>query len=176
MALKPRDPLLAFARAFITVSLWLTGVITGLLALLVPAVLLGGARILIKVSSRAAVIDNNETLGMIAGLLMLLAVIGALIFLFLVRLRRVIDTVTQGDPFVPANAERLAQMGWLVLATQALAFPAGTIGALLAMRFEKVHIGFGVSLGAILLALILFILARVFRTGAQMREELEGTV
>ena len=32
------------------------------------------------------------------------------------------------------------------------------------------------STNGLLLALVLFILARVFRTGAKMREDLEGTV
>jgi hypothetical protein len=36
--------------------------------------------------------------------------------------------------------------------------------------------GGGISFGGFLLALVLFILARVFRKGTEMREELEGTV
>jgi hypothetical protein len=37
-------------------------------------------------------------------------------------------------------------------------------------------VDFGLSFGGVLLALVLFILARVFRKGAEMRAELEGTV
>ncbi len=38
------------------------------------------------------------------------------------------------------------------------------------------YIDVGVSFSGVLLALILFVLARVFGQGAQMRDELEGTV
>ena len=40
----------------------------------------------------------------------------------------------------------------------------------------KIDTDFGFDGGGILLILILFILARVFRHGAAMREDLEGTV
>ena len=41
---------------------------------------------------------------------------------------------------------------------------------------HEVGSGDGFSLTGILMVLILFILARVFKRGAEMREELEGTV
>jgi hypothetical protein len=44
------------------------------------------------------------------------------------------------------------------------------------LTLKDADFDFGVSLGGLLLALTLFILARVFRQGAAMREDLEGTV
>ena len=38
------------------------------------------------------------------------------------------------------------------------------------------HDSDGLSMGAIILTLVLFVLARVFRTGAEMQDDLEGTV
>jgi MFS family permease len=97
---------------------------------------------------------------------------------FVVRLRQIIDTVGEGDPFQAANGERLTRMAWLALIGQILAMIAGAIGG-----WIHVHGGHGrfdldvdVSLTGFFIAVLLFILARVFRKGAEMRDELEGTV
>ncbi|MEL1251580.1 DUF2975 domain-containing protein [Aurantiacibacter gilvus] len=109
-----------------------------------------------------------------------LAIVASL-FVFFGKLRRIIATVGEGDPFVPANADRLNQMGWLMLGVRLLMFPAMALGTWLASyadEMEDVHFSIegGLDLSGILLVIILFILARVFRHGAAMREDLEGTV
>ncbi|MEE4317967.1 MAG: DUF2975 domain-containing protein [Erythrobacter sp.] len=104
------------------------------------------------------------------------------LFLFFGKLRAVIDTVGEGDPFIPANAERLSMMAWLLLATQLLTWPLIAFGLMLAewaQELDEVDISFeadGFDLTGILMVLVLFILARVFRHGAAMRADLEGTV
>jgi hypothetical protein len=97
---------------------------------------------------------------------------------FVVRLRQIIDTVGQGDPFVADNAWRLTRMAWLALIGQLLAIAAGLIGGWIQAHGGegKFDLEFNVSLAGVFLALVLFILARVFRKGAEMRAELEGTV
>ncbi len=97
---------------------------------------------------------------------------------FVVRLRQIIDTVGQGDPFVADNASRLTHMAWLALIGQILAIAAGMIGGWIQTHGGRgsFDLEFNVSLSGIFLAIILFILARVFRKGAEMRAELEGTV
>ena len=67
-------------------------------------------------------------------------------------------------------------MGWLVVGIEVLSIPAGVAAHFVTTHFHKDHVEIGLSLGGVLLALVLFILARVFREGAAMREELEGTV
>lgn len=104
-----------------------------------------------------------------------------MLFLFFRYLRRIIDTVGNGDPFAPENGDRLARMGWLILGVQLVTIPAAFIGAYLASfadEVENLHISIdgGFDAEGILLAIVLFILARVFRHGAAMREDLEGTV
>lgn len=119
---------------------------------------------------------------MVGVMLIGLAIVGAL-FVFFGRLRAIINTVSEGDPFVPVNAERLSLMAWLMLGVQALvlaAIPFALQLADFARQFGEdadIHIeGGGFDLSGILLVIILFILARVFRHGAAMREDLEGTV
>ena len=117
----------------------------------------------------------------LAGLLLLGLTILAALFVFFGKLRAIIDTVGQGDPFAPANAERLNLMAWLLLATQILFLPTAGLGLLVAkwvdeIEHQKITIDAGFDLTGLLMVLILFILARVFRHGAAMREDLEGTV
>jgi hypothetical protein len=117
----------------------------------------------------------------IAGLMLVGLVLVCLLFVFFGRLRKIIATVGEGDPFQPENAERLSQMGWLMLACQLLAIPAVPLGMHLAHFFSQFRemefkMDSDLDISGILLTIILFILARVFRHGAAMREDLEGTV
>ncbi len=110
-----------------------------------------------------------------------LAIVAAL-FVFFRKLREIINTVSDGDPFAPANSGRLHQMAWLMLAVQLLVLPAIPFALQLAKVGEEVgedlgvNVDGGLDLSGILLVIILFILARVFRHGAAMRADLEGTV
>lgn len=101
---------------------------------------------------------------------------GVCAFRWLRQLRRIIDSVGLGDPFVPVNADRLANMGWLTVGIEALAFPAGAVAHFLTTHLNRSHIEIGFSLSGVLMALVLFILARVFREGARLKADLEGTV
>jgi hypothetical protein len=67
-------------------------------------------------------------------------------------------------------------MAWLSIAVQLAALAAGALTMWLEEATKEVQANFDVSIGGILLPLVLFILARVFRRGTEMREELEGTV
>lgn len=94
----------------------------------------------------------------------LLAVVGW----FLRLLWQIVGTVAAGSPFAGVNAKRLTRMGWLALLLMAMSL------------VQKIALDTSETLsdpsGSLLLALTLFILARVFRQGAAMREDLEGTV
>jgi hypothetical protein len=68
-------------------------------------------------------IQDIPTLPLAGVLLIGLAIVSAL-FLFFGRLRAIINTVSEGDPFAPANSERLSQMAWLLVAVQLLVLPA----------------------------------------------------
>ena len=114
-------------------------------------------------------------------LLAVAALLGLLIY-FLQLLWRIIGSVGEGDPFVPENADRLNRMGWVGVAGNVLALMTGGLVTWIAgiaqdlgedVQFDG-EVGF--EGGGLLLILVLFILARVFRKGTEMREELEGTV
>lgn len=108
-----------------------------------------------------------------------------LVFFFFGKLRAIISSVADGEPFVPENADRLNAMAWLLTALQvakpvlgAAALPVAKWAS--AIESEDLHISTdfstGIDLTSILVVVVLFILARVFRHGAAMRDDLEGTV
>ncbi|WP_301752011.1 DUF2975 domain-containing protein [uncultured Erythrobacter sp.] len=119
--------------------------------------------------------------GSVLWLLLVVLAMVALIFLFFGKLRGIIDTVAEGDPFVPENADRLNAMAWLQIGIYILGLVAAAAGMMVvdwAGQFADVEIdgSLDLDLPNVLMVLVLFILARVFRQGAAMRDDLEGTV
>jgi uncharacterized protein YqhQ len=104
----------------------------------------------------------------------------AAMFVFFGKMRTLIESASKGDPFIPDNARRLNAMAWLLLSSQVLTV---IVGELRVFAFSLIdpqsESTFDISpndLAGFLIVLVLFILARVFRHGAAMREDLEGTV
>jgi hypothetical protein len=92
------------------------------------------------------------------------------------RLLAIVDTVRAGDPFVAANADRLQVIAWVLLALQLLSMVIGGVAKAISTPAHPLHLDAGLSISGWLAVLLTFILARVFAAGAQMREDLEGTV
>lgn len=119
----------------------------------------------------------SEAFGL-AGLMAVLAVALWLSSRFFALLSQIIQTVGDGDPFIEENANRLTSMGVINLVLCGLSLVAA--GGIFA--FTKVYdvivedLTLDVAIESLFLALLLFILARVFRHGAAMRANLEGTV
>ncbi|HEY8604914.1 DUF2975 domain-containing protein [Tsuneonella suprasediminis] len=146
------------------------------LTIAIPVVLIFGSS-----ATGAGGLPADFPLWALAAVMAVGLIIVALMFGFFDRLRRIIGTVGQGDPFQPENATRLSQMGWLIVGAQLMVIPAGILAAVIAPfadKMDNVHftIDGGFDAEGILLAIVLFILARVFRHGAAMRDDLEGTV
>lgn len=97
-------------------------------------------------------------------------------YLVLKRLLAIVGTVRAGAPFVAANASRLQNIAWTLLALQVLGLVIGAIVKALNTPAHPIHINAGVSVNGWLAVLLTFVLARVFAEGALMREDLEGTV
>ncbi|NNC47203.1 MAG: DUF2975 domain-containing protein [Sphingomonas sp.] len=114
----------------------------------------------------------------IIGFIAMLLVALALVAWFLRLAWQLIASVEIGDPFHEDNADRLRSMGWLTLVIQLLVTGATLIGRWMGTFVEGVDapLEIGVQGTGFLLPLILFILARIFRLGTQMRADLEGTV
>ena len=172
-----QDPLLAGARVFLTLLIVVMLVIMAGLILGIPALLLYRDTLLAELNQQYGnTAGRYDLVWAFVGMMAVLLAIVAMGWRFLVLLRRIVDSVSVGDPFLPANGERLRQMGWLTLAAQVATIPAAVIGRWVSHLLEDADFDFDITLGGLLLTVTLFILARVFRRGAEMREELEGTV
>jgi hypothetical protein len=102
----------------------------------------------------------------------------ALVLFILRALRRVVASARVGDPFIEANAAELVRVAWLLLGViviDALIKPIIYLLATAAMR-AKVHDTVHISLIGLFAALLIFVLAQIFRRGSEMRAELAGTI
>lgn len=179
MVLKPRDPLLGAARIILILMMAGMALAGAGCALAIPlAPLLFRQKLIVAMLGAGLPPETFPLLLAVAAILLVCAVLG---FLFLRNLYRIVGSVADGDPFTPANAERLSGMGWISVGIHIAVIPLVAIVAWIGHQAEAIHLRGHIhtsnfDFGGILLTLILFILARVFREGAAMREELEGTV
>ena len=97
-------------------------------------------------------------------------------YVVLKRLLAIVGTVRAGDPFVPANAQRLQGIGWALLALQLLSLVIGAIAKAVSTPAHPLKLDAGFTINGWLAVLLTFVLARVFAEGTRMREDLEGTV
>jgi len=181
--MHPRNDLLLLAGKILTILLQIAMAIgAGVLIVILPFVtLLSGDLARGFAEGSEIPLQDIPTLPF-AGVIMIGLAIVVALFLFFGKLRAIIATVGHGDPFAPANADRLSAMAWLMLSTQVLTLPLALLVPYLVEWADSVdtvtfhgEVG-GFDVTGILLVIILFILARVFRHGAMMREDLEGTV
>jgi Protein of unknown function (DUF2975) len=178
----PRNDLLLLIGKVLTLVIQgVMGLSVAVITLCIPAVALFQGSInadsIVEFGPNAVPIPALSVIALLACALLVVV----LVFLFFGKLRGIIDTVAAGDPFVPDNADRLSVMAWLqigiYLASLATAGAAAHLGSWLSQYTDvKVDASVDVDVPSILLVIILFILARVFRHGAAMREDLEGTV
>lgn len=178
-----RDPLLAIAKGILWFLMGVMLIAAAACLVAIPAMHIFQNEITIELAKEAAPFPRGEFLWACSGILLLSAAVVLIVFRLFQLLKRIVDTVGLGDPFVPDNAGRLTQMAWLTLALQLVTVPIGALAVWVGTEMTKLgghtdidDLGFGISGNGLLLMLILFILARVFRQGAAMRAELEGTV
>ena len=154
--------------------LWLA--IVGLV-LMIPYILFAGrsefAPLDAELAAAGAPLEGRAAFSL---LVPIMAAIVILLERFLYQLQRIVESVGAGDPFAPENARRLERMGWLLLASQIVASAALAFSWAVAEMADKLEIDGDLSVEALFAVVLLFILARVFRHGAAMRDDLEGTV
>jgi hypothetical protein len=107
---------------------------------------------------------------------------GLLIFAFRAT-SAIIASAMSDDPFVDENANRLSRIGWLLVGLAGLQAATVMIARPLIEKIEASSadiniegVGLDTSPISILTILLVFVLAQIFRQGAQMRSELEGTI
>lgn len=162
---------LAVARPFIQVL-----IVLNLVYALVIAGLLAFSFVMPGWPQRALGFDMVNAHPWVGQGLRAIVVIGligaAIVHVVLQRLLAIVETVRVGDPFIVENAERLNAIAWSVLALEGLRL---IVAAIAAVVWEPGRID-AFSFAPWLAVLLLFVLAGVFARGAQMRDDLAGTV
>lgn len=183
-AKKQDDIILKSARALLGFFGW--AVILGGVAAFIglPILAIFSQDILTQLSEVYVERPSVEVLWSIAGLLIVLMAILLLSYFTIDRLKKIVGSVSDGDPFTQMNGVRLRGMGVAILIIQILTIALGAVfglvfsllGEMKDGKEDTMHMDFSISLSGILLVLLLILLARVFDRGAEMREELDGTV
>jgi hypothetical protein len=173
--IRTKDPLLTVATGLIWFILGIVIFAGVIVTISIPGVLFIGAEFVDAPELNPLTLEKQALIcGLLAG-------VGVLLYLFWRFFRSmlaIVRSVGEGDPFIPVNADRLTAMGWTMLAINVLALPVAGLALYIAKLAgeDPGSIDAGVDFGGIILVLTLFILARVFRHGAAMRADLEGTV
>ncbi len=173
----PDDGLLRAARILTTIFMILLWICLAGLTIAIPVLLLNPSIVADAMLSDASL----SPIALTATCIMLI-VFGIIFFglaiAFLRSLRQIIQSVGKGDPFIEENARRLNVMGCIAILIAFMEIPAGALATLISAQLEagSLDIDISFSLTTLLAGLLLFILARIFRHGAAMREDLEGTV
>jgi len=121
-------------------------------------------------------IDSSSLLPGLLSIFALGIVVLGLLWTMMRKLLTIIDSVEDGNPFIKANAVRLRAIGWMMVGVQILGLPLATAAGNVADLFGENDVGYDLPINGILAILLVFILAGIFERGAEMREELEGTV
>jgi Protein of unknown function (DUF2975) len=162
----------AILRLFIVGNLALGGLFLLGLLLSFP---FEGALAARLVTKYGAAVDSGGVLNT----LRVLAIVGigsvVIVHHVLASMRAIVATVDAGDPFAMANADRLTRIGWGLLGLQLIHFAAGGFIVRLA-RLGIETATWTPQFGGWLGVLLAFVLARVFRRGAAMRDDLAMTV
>lgn len=171
------DPLLAVLRFIVMEVIGVLCFAAFMLLVATPFVLIFQDAVLKEIAD--ATTGSQPIVALVLLMLGAAALCGIAIRFFYL-LMKITDTVRDGDPFIPENARRLTLMGWTAIAGHlwafALAIPGLWFASSLKDRGETVDVDASFGGGGVILILVLFVLARVFRHGAAMREDLEGTV
>ncbi len=181
MTNKPNDLLLLAGKLLTLIMQGVFAFVGALVAICIPLILFFQGKINAELINKYGDAVQAFPALRIALLFVVLVAGFTLAFIFFGKLRQIINTVGEGDPFVPENAERLNLMGWLGLGVYALTAVLSVIALSIKDWAEEIdgtefNIDLGIDLEALLLIIILFILARVFKHGTAMRDDLEGTV
>lgn len=130
----------------------------------------------------AAHLSAKYPTGNVAGtiaILRIMAVLGIVAALavhqIFTRLLAIVATVRAGDPFIVLNADRLHRIGWALLTLQLLDLAMGLVVVALD-RLGVDHATWTPAFTGWIAVVMVFALARVFRVGAAMRDDLAMTV
>jgi len=176
MASTSRNSMAAAMSAFMGIVIWLAVIIGVLAAAMIgmglAAALNGGEMAIPGGSVYAEDMAPGRLVAALAGLVIMLPIV---IYICL-QLRRILETLAQGDPFVPENAPRLSRIAIAVAVMELARNLAGFLVGLLADMGPGDGFRLSLNLAAWAAVAVLVVLSQVFREGTRLREEEKMTI
>ena len=175
MTTRP-DPLLRATRLLLWLIMGLSAVAGVALLVAAPFFWAFSGRNVVLAANQGMELTARDAATALSVLIVAGLILLALAFQFLRKLVAIIDSVQDGSPFIPENAARLRAMGWIALAFQGMSLLAVPAEIWLARIVPRMPVQIHFTLFGVLVALLLFVLARVFDRGIALERDVEGTV
>lgn len=120
--------------------------------------------------------ENISLGGFIVAFTVLVAMLPGVIFIC-GQLKRILTTLTEGEPFVPENAGRLVRIAFTVAAMELVRY-AITFFAMFLLQDDADYAPpkLAINLAAWIAVAVLFVLSQVFSEGTRLREEEKMTI
>ena len=173
--LRPHSSALSAARILLGLMRALNLLTGVLLVVALPASVLFEPQVFEFFSKVPPRIDPSWLVPVLRIWMVLALLMVAAVHVLLSRLLAMVETVRAGDPFVAENAARLQTIAWCALALQLLHLTFGVMAATVNAAGSNVDWKFSGFTGW-LAVVLLFVLARVFEEGTQMREDLQRMI
>lgn len=171
-----RDPLLNTTRLVLYIILGIVGFAGIVIASTSVALPLWWDEALAAIAREKPNVSTEGLQTMLLAMFAGIIVILGLAWTVVRKLIAMVGTVSEGDPFVRANAIRLRAIGWMLIGIELVGIPVALLASWVADRFGESDVHYEFSVTGWLAILMTFVLARVFESGAELREDLEGTV
>lgn len=126
-------------------------------------------------AARSGAISPQALLDFVRVVFPMTAVVVVLAHIIFTRLIAVIDSASTGGAFTHVNAAHLRTVAWALLGTQIVDLGIGIYSQSLSVASGE-YLGWSFGITGWLAVLLLFVLARIFETGAAMQADLSGTV
>lgn len=110
------------------------------------------------------------------------AVYACALIVIIGEMRAIFATLVEGDPFVPENARRLRTIAWAIVGLELARYAISAAANVILMVFGQPETGqitvklLNVNLAAWTAAVVLIVLAEVFRQGAALRQDQQLTI
>lgn len=174
--MPPRDRLIGFTAGLVSLLLVLNIVALVLFATALVASAPLAPTIVARLAAKIGSLAEARTVLAALRWLMLIGIGAAVAAHVIFRaLQQLVMLVRHGDPFVPAAARQVERIGWALLGLQLLDLSFAVVAWRLAGPLPGAF-SWQPSFTGWIAVLAAFVLARVFRVGATMRDELAAVV
>lgn len=163
-----------FTRWIVRIANWLNWIIGAVCSVVLIALLTLAERILADMEIPLG--DRPGTLVLMVAAIALVIPVVFLAHMIFTRVVALIDSARLENSFTEANARRLTTIAWCLLGINIIDLGYAGISLLSSEQNADFLSGWFPTLTGWFAAFLLFILARIFRQGAAMREEIEGMV